>query len=112
MKKIKHLIPILVNSGFGLLTLWAYVTGDFLNQGSFLLFSLVLIIVPFLPYIDPKKKGIYYQILGVLNGMMAIAFIIPLFSGFIKERWEWVSLILLSLCFGLSSYLAGKLQKE
>ena len=112
MKKIKHLIPILVNSGFGLLTLWAYITGDFLNQGSFLLFGLVLIVLPILPYIDPKKKGVYYQILGVLNGIMAIAYIILLFSGLMKEVWEWVSLTLLSLCFGLSSYLAGNLQKE
>ena len=112
MKKIKHLIPILVNSGFGLLTLWAYITGDFLNQGSFLLFGLVLIVLPILPYIDPKKKGVYYQILGVLNGIMAVAYIIPLFSGIFNDVGDWLYLLLLSFSFGLSSYLAGKLQKE
>jgi hypothetical protein len=112
MKKLKYLIPIFVNSGFGLVTLWVYVTGDSLNQGSFLLFSLVLIILPFLPYIDPKKEGVYYQIMSILNGMMAIAYIIPLFSGFITEVGGWLYLLGLSVSFGLASYMASKLQKE
>ena len=111
MKKLKHLIPILVNSGFGLLSLWGYITGDSLNQGSFLLFSLVLIILPFLPYIDPKKKGVHYQIMSILNGIMAITYIIPLFSGFIKGLGEVLYLLILSIIFAYSSFISGQEQK-